>query len=106
MNLPKILANLVIAQTSHDSIAYAHCFSETAVVLDEGHTYNGRMEIEHWIAKANEKYKTVMKPITYEEQESKSILTAENSGTFDGSPIILNYIFEIKNGLIQSLKVA
>ncbi|RDC58456.1 nuclear transport factor 2 family protein [Pedobacter chinensis] len=105
MNLPKVIADLVKAQSTFDSVAYANCFSATAIVLDEGKTYNGRTEIQHWISEANEKYKVVMKPVSFEEKETTSILSAEISGTFDGSPVVLNYHFELKDGLIQSLKI-
>lgn len=63
------------AQTNFDSTAYAACFSETAVVYDEGKTHNGRKEIEQWIAKANEEYQTQMNPLTYDHNER--ILSAE-----------------------------
>ena len=33
MNLPKVVAELVNTQNSFDSVAYANCFSKTAVVL-------------------------------------------------------------------------
>lgn len=36
---------------------------------------------------------------------TEGILTAEISGTFDGSPVFLTYYFEIVDGLIQSLKI-
>lgn len=102
MNLPKVIDDLLKAQDTYDSIAYSSCFSEAAVVFDEGKKHKGRIEIESWIAKANEEYKTVMKPLLYD--ETKSILAAEISGNFPGSPIILKYHFEIVDGLIQSLK--
>ena len=105
MNLPKVVSALVKAQDNYDSIAYANCFSETAVVVDEGKTYNGKKEIKSWIAGANEKYKTIMKPIAFETQGAVCVLSAEISGTFDGSPVILEYCFEIIDGLIQSLKI-
>lgn len=105
MNLPKVIADLVKAQDNHDSVAYANCFYETAVVFDEGKTYNGRTEIERWISNSNEKYKTVKKPLEYNVFDTESVLTAEVSGTFDGSPVVLQYHFEIINGQIQSLKV-
>lgn len=103
MNLPEIVADLVEAQNYYDSVAYANCFSETAIVFDEGHNYNGRKEIERWITKANQQYKTIMKPLEY--SENSQTLKAEISGTFDGSPIVLLYHFEISGGLIQSLKI-
>ncbi|HEY1047691.1 MAG TPA: nuclear transport factor 2 family protein [Bacteroidia bacterium] len=105
MNLPKVIADLVKAQDQHDSIAYANCFSETGVMHDEGKTQTGRIEIQKWIAGSNLKYKTVMKPLNYRESDNKGILAAEISGTFDGSPIVLNFHFEFKQGLIQSLKI-
>ncbi|KAA6438514.1 nuclear transport factor 2 family protein [Dyadobacter flavalbus] len=106
MNLPKIVADLVKTQNSFDSVAYANCFSETAVVFDEGRTHNGRKEIEHWIADSNERYKATIKPVSFEEKETESLLKAETSGNFEGSPIILNYHLVIANELIQSLKVS
>ncbi|WP_140937302.1 nuclear transport factor 2 family protein [Sphingobacterium lumbrici] len=105
MNLPKVIADLVKAQDNFDSVAYANCFSETAGVFDEGKTHNGRKEIENWIENANKQFKTIMKPINFITEEKTSILSAEISGTFDGSPVVLNYHFELKGGLIQSLNI-
>ncbi|RZJ44275.1 MAG: nuclear transport factor 2 family protein [Chryseobacterium sp.] len=103
MNLPKIITALVNAQNQSDSHAYADCFTDTAVVFDEGKTHNGKTEIENWITKANTEYKTVMKPLDFNEKEN--ILLAEISGTFPGSPLVLKYHFELSDGLIQSLKI-
>lgn len=105
MNLPKVIADLVDAQNNLDSIAYANCFSETAVVFDEGKTHNGRTDIQYWIEESNEKYKSVMKPLQYTENGASSVLSAECSGTFPGSPITLKFHFDIVNGQIQHLKV-
>ena len=105
MNLPKVITDLVTAQNNFDSVAYANCFSETAVVFDEGKTHNGRKEIEHWIADANDRYEATMKPISFEKKETESILISETSGNFPGSPIVLRYHLEIADELIQSLKI-
>ncbi len=105
MDLPVVIAVLVRAQNEFDSVAYTGCFSATAVVFDEGHTHTGKSEIQQWIAAANKKYKTVMKPLNYQKKGGTFMLTAEVSGTFPGSPIMLQYYFKIENGLIQSLKI-
>ena len=105
MDLPKVVAELVETQNNFDSVAYANCFSETAVVYDEGKTHKGRKEIEHWIADANARYQATMQPVSFEEKETESILKAEASGKFSGSPIVLSYNLEIADGLIQSLKI-
>ncbi|MNK52706.1 hypothetical protein D3C87_716480 [compost metagenome] len=103
MNLPIAIADLTKAQNSFDSVAYSNCFSETAVVFDEGKTHRGKMEIQQWIEKANEAYQAVMKPLEY--LATEEVLKAEVSGNFPGSPIVLSYHFELKHGLIQSLKI-
>jgi hypothetical protein len=105
MNLPKVIADLVETQNSFDSLAYTNCFSETAVVFDEGKIHNGKIEIERWIADSNERYRATMKPVGFEEKENESLLKAETSGNFPGSPIVLTYHLAIVDGLIQSLKV-
>ncbi|MBE4948026.1 hypothetical protein [Chryseobacterium culicis] len=105
MNLPTVITDLVKAQNDFDSAAYANCFSDTAVVFDEGKTHNGRKEIEHWIADSNERYRSVMKPVSYEEIGTEKILKAEVSGTFPQSPIVLKFHFDIADGQIQRLKV-
>ncbi|WDF57604.1 nuclear transport factor 2 family protein [Flavobacterium sp. KACC 22758] len=105
MNLPKVITDLINAQNSFDSIAYANCFSENAEVFDEGKMHNGRLDIQNWIEESNQKYRSVMKPLEYTENGTSSILSAECSGTFDGSPIILKFHFNIADGKIQDLKV-
>lgn len=105
MNLPKVISALVKAQNEFDSTAYANCFAETAIVHDEGKVHTGRTEIEHWIGESNEKYRSTMKPLGFQENGTSGILSAEVSGTFPGSPLTLKFHFNIVDGFIQSLKV-
>jgi hypothetical protein len=104
MNLPKVVSDLVKAQNEFDSIAYADCFSETAVVFDEGKTHTGRKEIEHWIDDANQRYRAAMNPVSFEEKDNESLLKAEVSGDFPGSPVMMMFHLQITGDLIQSLK--
>lgn len=103
MNLPKVVTELIRTQNNFDSHAYAKCFTETAVVFDEGKTHHGRKEIENWIEKANKEYKATMKPLEY--SETDQTLKAEVSGSFPGSPITMTYHYEFQDGFIQSLKI-
>ncbi len=105
MKIPNVILELIKAQNSLDSVAYANLFSETSIVHDEGKTHIGRNEVEHWIAKANGKYKSIMEPVDYTQKGNKGVLTANVSGTFPGSPVVLRFHFEINEGFIQSLKV-
>lgn len=103
MNLPDIVTELVKAQNEFNSGAYADCFTENAEVFDEGKTYTGKTEIENWIDKANNEYRAKMKPLDY--NGPQNILSAEISGTFPGSPIVLKYHFHLSDGQIKSLKI-
>lgn len=103
MNLPSVIADLVSAQNSFDSAAYAQCFTNTAIVFDEGKNHTGTAAIQQWIDKANKEYQATMKPVEY--STSNETLKAEISGTFPGSPLVLTYQFQLSNGKIQSLKI-
>ncbi|SHF03346.1 hypothetical protein [Chryseobacterium sp. OV279] len=103
MNLPNIISEMIKAQNEFNSSAYANCFTENAEVYDEGKNHNGKTEIENWIDKANKEYQATMKPLHYNENDN--ILSAEASGNFPGSPIVLKYHFQLSEGYIQSLKI-
>jgi len=103
MNLPHIIANLVDAQNQLNSKAYVDCFTETAIVHDEGQTYEGKEAIQRWIEKANEKYQVTMKPMEY--SVGDQTLKAEILGNFPGSPLVLTYHYTFRNALIQSLEI-
>jgi hypothetical protein len=103
MNLPNVISELIKTQNNFDSVAYTKCFTETAVVFDEGKTHTGRKEIETWIDKANKEYQATMKPLEY--SETDDTIKTELTGNFPGSPITMTYYYEFKDGLIQSLKI-
>ncbi|MCX2480560.1 nuclear transport factor 2 family protein [Pedobacter sp. MC2016-15] len=105
MNLPKVVTELVKAQNNYNAKAYADCFSETALVFDEGHHHSGNAEIQKWIEHSNQNYQSLMKPVSYKDGENESVLKAEVSGTFPGSPAILSFHFTYQDDLIQSLKI-
>jgi hypothetical protein len=103
MNTPTVIENLVTAQNNFDSQAYADCFSENAFVHDEGEGHKGKAAIKAWIESANQRYQATMEPLEW--SDADQALKTETSGTFPGSPIIITYHFELKDGLIQSLKI-
>jgi ketosteroid isomerase-like protein len=105
MELPPLIAQFVDAQNAYNAEAYTACFTESAMVHDEGKTHTGKQEIREWIAEANKKYQSVMKPVEYEQSATNVKLTAEVSGTFPGSPIVLKFHLGLKGNLIESLKV-
>jgi hypothetical protein len=105
MNLHKVIARLIAAQNSHDSLAYVECFSASAIVHDEGKTHKGKAEIRQWIERSDREYHTELKPLNYEETATGNLLTAEVSGNFPGSPAILQFHFGLEQGLISALRI-
>ena len=47
LNLPRPIAAYFAADSASGK-AVARCFTDDAVVKDEGHTYNGRAAIKEW----------------------------------------------------------
>jgi hypothetical protein len=66
---------------------------------------HGRKAIEDWITRTIEKYKFQFKPLTLREDNAEVVVAIEVSGTFDGSPITLDYHFTIEGDKIGSLTI-
>ncbi|RYY54953.1 MAG: nuclear transport factor 2 family protein [Chitinophagaceae bacterium] len=105
MKLPQVVTDLIDAQNSFDSSAWANCFSENGVMIEEGEPFTGRAAIQALIEETNKKYQTNMKAVEYTEESGTSVLAAECSGTFPGSPAVLKFHMQIIDGKIQQLKV-
>ncbi|MFD1141097.1 nuclear transport factor 2 family protein [Larkinella insperata] len=105
MKLPGNIEGLIKAQNGLDSTAFAEYFTPEATVSDEGSSYVGREEIKQWIEQATEKYQMQMKPINFTQTGARADLTVEVTGTFPGSPAVLQYHLDLEGTLIDSLKI-
>ena len=85
LNLPKPIAAYFSADKG-DAKAVSECFTENAVVKDEGHTHKGRPAIEKWKKDASAKYEYTSEPLACEEKEGKTVVTSHLVGNFPGSP--------------------
>jgi len=57
VKLPRIIKNYIDASNGYDVKSILACFSDDAVVHDEGKELHGKQATESWIAKTIEKYK-------------------------------------------------
>jgi len=105
VKLPALIDTYIKAQNVYDADAALACFAENATVLDEGETLKGKTAIREWMEKTKQKYSPQLRPITIKETTEETIITTEVSGTFDGSPINLDYHFKVRNNLIEDLRV-
>jgi hypothetical protein len=104
LNLPVPIAAYFTADTGN-SQAVARCFTDNAVVKDEGHTYHGRAAIKQWKAEALAKYQYTSEPFACEQKDGKFVITSRLTGNFPGSPVNLRFIFGLEGDRIASLEI-
>ena len=105
IKLPQIIEKYVDASNRHDQKSILSCFSDDALVHDEGKALHGKKAIEGWIVKTIDQYKFQFKPLNVKDEDVEVVVAVEVSGTFDGSPVTLDYHFTVENEKISSLTV-
>ena len=104
LDLPKPIANYYAADEV-GAEELSQCFTEEAVVKDEGQTYNGRAAIKEWKARAAEKYQYTTELLALDQDDRKAVVTSRLTGNFPGSPVNLRFFFELDGEKIKSLEV-
>lgn len=104
INLPKPI-DAYFAADRGDSEVLARCFTNDAVVKDEGHTYNGLAAIKKWKTDSATKYTYTSEPFACEEKEGKTIVTSRLTGNFPGSPVDLRFFFGLEGEKIAFLEI-
>ena len=104
LNLPKPIAAYFTADKG-DGKAVSRCFTENAVVKDEGRTHKGRAAIKAWKTDASAKYQYTGEPFACEEKNGKTVVTSHLVGNFPGSPVDLRFFFELEGERIISLEI-
>jgi ketosteroid isomerase-like protein len=105
IKLPRIINDYVDASNAHDVKSVVACFADNALVHDEGKDFRSKKMIEDWIVKTIDKYKFQFKPVSIKDDNTEVVVAVEVSGTFDGSPITLDYHFTIEGDKIVSLTI-
>ena len=104
LNLPNPIAAYFIADEV-DGESVSQCFTENAIVKDEGHTHKGRAAIKEWKTDASAKYQYTCEPLACEEKDGKTVVTCHLVGNFPGSPVDLRFFFTLEGDKIASLEV-
>ena len=105
IKLPEVIERYIAASNEHNVASILACFSDEAVVRDEGETLQGKQAIEAWIAATIKKYKFHFRPLDLKNEGREAVVAVEVSGTFKGSPVNLDYHFILEDGKISSLAV-
>ena len=104
LSLPKPIAAYFTADKG-DAKAVSQCFTDNAVVKDEGHTHKGRAAIEKWKTDSSAKYEYTSEPFAYEEKDGQTVVTSHLVGNFPGSPVDLRFFFKLEGDKIASLEI-
>jgi hypothetical protein len=104
LDLPRPIAAYFTADRK-DGEAVARCFTENAVVKDEGHTYQGRAAIKQWKTDASARYQYTSEPFACEHKDGRIVVTSRLTGNFPGSPVNLRFFFELEGERIASLEI-
>jgi hypothetical protein len=103
--LPPPIDRYVKTENSGEVETLAECFAPNAVVRDENHTYEGLASIKRWKMETKKKYKHSIVPLDVAHRDGKTVLKAELSGDFPGSPITLGFNFVLERGRIVLLEI-
>lgn len=90
---------------TRDGDAVAQCFTETAVVKDEGQTYRGREAIRRWKTESSAKYVYTCEPFAIATDGDRTVVTSHLTGNFPGSPVDLRYVFVLDGDKIAGLEI-
>ncbi len=104
LELPQPVA-AYFAADRQDAEAVARCFTEGAVVKDEGHTHNGRAAIKRWKTDVAAKFQYTSQLLDCEQKDGTTVVTCRLTGNFPGSSVNLRFFFKLEGDKIASLEV-
>ena len=104
LNLPKPVAAYFMADKG-DSKTLSQCFTQDAVVKDEGQTHRGRAAIKQWKTDTAAKYQYTSEPLACEQKDGKTVVTSRLTGNFPGSPLNLRFFFKMDGEKIAFLEI-
>lgn len=105
MTLPEPIRRYFAADALNDGDALTDAFAADAVVHDEGGTYRGPEAILAWRQKTKAAYSATVEPLECTEADGRSMVRAEVTGTFPGSPAILTFAFRLADDRISDLEI-
>lgn len=104
--LPRPIAAYFSAANARDSDATAACFTDDAVVHDEGRDMQGSSAIRAWKEQTDAKYRPRFHVTDAAHVDGRTIVTVEVAGDFPGSPIALHFAFTLAGEKIALLEIS
>lgn len=105
MKLPAPIQVFFDAEKGSGDKAPVRAFAPNAIVKDEGKLYVGHDAIETWWLAAKAQYQHTSEPREIVKQRHRTIVRAQVSGQFAGSPALLTFAFLLENERIGALEI-
>ena len=105
VKLPKSIEDYFAADRDDGPDAISACFTENAIVKDEGKTHVGLEAIRSWKAGSVRKYRYTVEPFFIGTENGKTLVTSHLVGDFPGSPVDLRYFFVLSGEKIAELEI-
>ncbi|MBV8036390.1 nuclear transport factor 2 family protein [Roseateles sp.] len=103
--LPPPVADYFKAEACSETNALGRCFSDDAVVHDEGKAHRGLEAIKAWKVAAKRKYRYRVEPLCSQPVAHGVQVWARLTGDFPGSPVELRYDFQLGQDGIVALEI-
>jgi len=104
LTLPEPIAAYFKAD-KRDGETIIGCFTEQAIVKDEGQTHSGSAAIKAWKIEASSKYSYTSEPFAVVEEDGGYLVTSRVTGNFPGSPLDLRFTFRLEREKIAYLEI-
>lgn len=88
-----------------DAAAVAACFTDDAIVKDEGRTHSGKAQIAAWKTGTATKYSYTSTPVAIDERGDETIVTCHLAGDFPGGEVDLRHFFVVEGDRIAYLEI-
>ena len=105
IELPKAVADYFAADKGGNAEAVSRCFTETAIVKDEGNTHAGRDAIRRWMADSAMRYTYTVEPFAVATEGNRAVVTSHLTGNFPGRAVDLRYFFTVDGDKIAELEI-
>lgn len=100
--LPPAVMRYLAAKTPTE---IAECFTENGTALDERQIHRGRDQIRRWREEVG-KISYRQDVLSARHEGSHAVVTCRLTGDFKGSPVELDYRFELSGDLIARLEIS
>lgn len=105
MTLPQPITAYIQAANAHDTLALFGTLTADATVTDERRAYCGHKEIQEWSKRTFHAYQATFDVLEVTQTHHEAVVTAQVTGTFNGSPLPLRFSFIIRGNKTATLTI-